>query len=206
MNISESNTKKKTDQDAHTWFRHPKSQGEKRKYGAAKDQDVKVRGKRSPKNLGDLYDDKSIPFKKQNSKKKPSKETIRKGEEDEQSIGKQMRKEGKATFKGPNVKERKPFAPPTQTHKSAKAYDRKKSKNAFEEDEEKSCWKGYEKKGMKKKGKKTVPNCVKESTAIADFISALMTGDQAQAHKHLKDALNAKIAKRIASEIDTPIF
>jgi hypothetical protein len=128
-------------------------------------------------------------------------------EEDEQSVGKQMRKEGKAIFKGPNVKERKPFAPPTQTHKSAKAYDRKKSKNAFEEDEEKkSCWKGYEKKGMKKKGDKKVPNCVKESTAITDFISALMTGDQAQAHKYLKDALNAKIAKRIADEIDTPIF
>lgn len=25
------------------------------------------------------------------------------------------------------------------------------------------CWKGYEQKGMKKKGKKMVPNCVKRS-------------------------------------------
>jgi hypothetical protein len=28
---------------------------------------------------------------------------------------------------------------------------------------EEDCWKGYEEKGMKKKGKKMVPNCVKES-------------------------------------------
>ena len=33
------------------------------------------------------------------------------------------------------------------------------TKKEMEED----CWKGYEEKGMKKKGKKMVPNCVKES-------------------------------------------
>jgi len=27
------------------------------------------------------------------------------------------------------------------------------------------CWKGYEQKGMKKKGKKIVPNCVKKSSS-----------------------------------------
>lgn len=26
------------------------------------------------------------------------------------------------------------------------------------------CWKGYEQKGMKKKGKKMVPNCIKKSS------------------------------------------
>lgn len=26
------------------------------------------------------------------------------------------------------------------------------------------CWKGYEQKGMKKKGKKMVPNCVKKKS------------------------------------------
>jgi hypothetical protein len=26
------------------------------------------------------------------------------------------------------------------------------------------CWKGYEQKGMKKKGKKTVPNCIKKKS------------------------------------------
>ena len=127
---------------------------------------------------------------------------------------------GKATFKGPNVKERKPFAPPTQTHKSAKAYDRKKSKNAFEDEERKGEFAKGEKSEIKKqhlrdmrknKGEPFTPSDLKkkklkESTAITDFIGALMSGDQAQAHKYLKDALNAKIAKRIADEIDTPIF
>ena len=49
-------------------------------------------------------------------------------EQDEQSISKQIKKTGKASFKGPEVKERKHFAPPTQTHKAKKgkgSYDRK---------------------------------------------------------------------------------
>lgn len=33
------------------------------------------------------------------------------------------------------------------------------------EEDEQSCWDGYEKKGTKKKGGKTVNNCVKESVA-----------------------------------------
>ena len=62
---------------------------------------------------------------------------IKKGlEEDEQSVVKQMKKSGgKIAFEGPNVKERKHFAPPTQTHKAKKgkgSYDRKSDKNLFE--------------------------------------------------------------------------
>ena len=37
-----------------------------------------------------------------------------------------------------------------------------------EHDVEEACWIGYKKVGMKKKGKKLVPNCVKESVSIED--------------------------------------
>ena len=37
-----------------------------------------------------------------------------------------------------------------------------------EHDVEEACWVGYKKVGMKKKGKKIVPNCVKESVSIED--------------------------------------
>ena len=80
-----------------------------------------------------------------------------------------------------------------------------KSKKEGEEDEQ-SCWKGYEKKGTKKKGGKTVNNCVKESTNLHKFIEAIMTSNHAQAHKQLKDAINSKIQKRIAQEIEKPLF
>lgn len=83
----------------------------------------------------------------------------------------------------------------------------KKGANAFEQDEEgKVCWKGYEKKGTKKKGGKTVNNCVKESASINKFIEAIMSENPAEAHKHLKDTINQKIQKRIADEIDNPLF
>lgn len=75
-----------------------------------------------------------------------------------------------------------------------------------EDEEKKDCWKGYEKKGTKKKGGKTVNNCVKESTDLSKFIEAIMTGNHAQAHKQLKQAVNSKIQKRIAQEIDNPLF
>lgn len=143
--IRESNTKKKTDEDAHSWFQHPKSQGEKRQHANSTEQGVPVRGKRSPRNLGDLYDDKPIPFKKQNSKKKPEKETIRK-EKDEQSVYKQMKK----------------------NNRTGKA--------------------------------------LSESVSISKFIEAIMTKNHAQAHKQLKQAINSKIQKRIAQEIDNPLF
>ena len=37
-----------------------------------------------------------------------------------------------------------------------------------EHDVKEACWKGYKKVGMKKKGKKIVPNCVEESVSIED--------------------------------------
>ena len=120
---------------------------------------------------------------------------------------KDLKKNGKDVFDGPKVKQRKHFAPGTKAEKPKKgkgSYDRS---NAFDEDEqEKDCWKGYEKKGTKKKGGKTVNNCVKESTTLSKFIEAIMTNDHAEAHKHLKDAVNSKIQKRIAQEIDNPLF
>jgi hypothetical protein len=77
----------------------------------------------------------------------------------------------------------------------------------FDEDEEKkACWKGYKKKGTKKKGGKTVNNCVKESTNLHKFIEAIMTDNHAEAHKHLKQAINSKIQNRIAQEIEKPLF
>jgi hypothetical protein len=129
-----SNSKKK--EQPH-WLRHPKTQQEKKEAGSAKDQDVPVRGKRSKQNLPDLYDDKPVGsnLKKQNKSKKPSRDTIRKGEEDEQSVAKQMRKTGKATIKGPEVKERKRFAPATKVEKPKKGKGSYNRKNA-EEDEE----------------------------------------------------------------------
>lgn len=337
--IRESNTKKKTDEELHD-MRHPKSQGEKRVYSAAKDQGVKVRAKRNPENLGDYYDGKSAPYTKQNSKKKPERKTIRKEEdeessddkkskrikqaesmgykrlpqhdavwthkgmkiygvnnlpplkdvknkeEDEQSVYKQMKKNnGKVAFDGPEVKQRKRFAPVTKTESSGKQYKRKskygdgfknedneenlsnriskalekypdgeevtidslkkefkkrgydlksfdkesrdnmfkkpiknngkngkngnktKIKKPPEEDNEK-CWKGYKKQGTKEKRGKTVNNCVevKESTDLSKFIEAIMTSDHAEAHKQLKNAINSKIQKRIAQEIDNPLF
>ena len=40
-------------------------------------------------------------------------------------ISKELKKSGKATFKGPQVKDRKKFAPPTKVEKSKKSYNRK---------------------------------------------------------------------------------
>ena len=178
--IKESNTKKKTDAEAHSWLRHPKSQGEKREYAKSLDQGVQVRGKRSPKNLGDLYDDKSIPFKKQNSKKKSPRKTIRKGEEEEQSVTKKMKQGGgKTVFDGPKVKDRKRSAPATKVENPKKgkgSYNRKK------------------------------PEELNESASIIKFIEAIMTEDHAKAHKYLKDTINRKIQEKISQEIEKPLF
>jgi hypothetical protein len=169
---------------------------------------------------------------------------------------KDLKKQGKHVFDGPEVKQRKHFAPGTKTDKPKKgkgSYDRgnafdedeesysgqykkgetseakkkaldnirknkknktdikdfedfTKSKKEGEEDEQTACWDGYKKKGTKKKGSKTVNNCVKESTNLSKFIEAIMTSNHAQAHKQLKDAINSKIQERIAQEIEKPLF
>jgi hypothetical protein len=181
---------------------------------------------------------------------------------------KDLKKQGKHVFDGPEVKQRKHFAPGTKTEKPKKgkgSYNRgnafededeqdlgevppnpnykkeeklgsvplgggyvkpkpkKKSlgkriadkffnrsvsggKKPYDEDEQTACWDGYKKKGTKKKGSKTVNNCVKESTNLSKFIEAIMTSNHAQAHKQLKDAINSKIQERIAQEIEKPLF
>ncbi len=120
---------------------------------------------------------------------------------------KDFKKDGKVTLDGPKVKDRKPFAPTTQKHKAKKGKGSYERKKGVEEDEEKkACWEGYKKKGMKKKGDKMVNNCVKESVSILKFIEALMTENHAEAHKHLKDAINQKIQQRISKEIEKPLF
>ena len=50
------------------------------------------------------------------------------------SVAKQIKKTGKATIKGPEVKERKKFAPATKVEPSGKNYKRKNK--GFDEDEE----------------------------------------------------------------------
>ena len=141
--------------------------------------------------------------------KNPTRKTAKqiRGEEDEESVSKQIKKTGKAVIKGPQVKERKKFAPATKIEKSKKSYDRKKE--TFDEDEEKACWKGYKKKGTKMKGDKKVNNCVKENTEtsnISKFVEAILTKNYARANKHLKQAVETKLAKRIQSELNTPLF
>jgi hypothetical protein len=147
-----------------------------------------------------------LKTKNENEESKPK-------EEEEQSVLKKMKKGGgKATFKGPNVKERKPFAPPTRTHKSKKgkgSYDRK---NKYSQDEEiktrldPKCREGYKKQGTKIKGGIRVNNCVEESTSIIKFLEAIMSNNHAEAHKHLKNTINKKIQDKIVQEIETPLF
>ena len=109
--------------------------------------------------------------------KNPSRKTAKqiRGEEDEESVSKQLKKTGKATIKGPNVKERKRFAPATKVEKSKKAYDRKKE--TFD-----------------------------ESCNISKFVEAILTKNYATANKHLKQAVEAKMAARIQSQLNTPLF
>jgi hypothetical protein len=119
---------------------------------------------------------------------------------------KDLKKQGKHVFDGPEVKQRKHFAPGTKTDKPKKGKGSFERNKGVDEDEQTTCWDGYKKKGTKKKGSKTVNNCVKESTNLSKFIEAIMTSNHAQAHKQLKDAINSKIQERIAQEIEKPLF
>lgn len=122
-------------------------------------------------------------------------------------ISKQLKKNGKATFDGPKVKDRKKFAPKTKVESPKKGKGAKKPKNeTFEEDEEKSCWKGYKKEGTKMKGDKKVNNCIKENTIIADFVEAIFEKRYADAHKFMNDVIALKIQNKIAQELNTPLF
>lgn len=100
------------------------------------------------------------------------------GEEDEQSVMKAMKKGGgKATFKGPEVKERKKFAPSTKVEKSKKgkgSYDRKET---FD-----------------------------ENVNIIKFIDSILRKNYASADKYLNNAVERKIQRKIEQELSTPLF
>jgi hypothetical protein len=84
------------------------------------------------------------------------------------------------------------------------SFDPKSVKNKEEDNEERACWKGYKKQGTKKKGGKTVNNCVKES--ISRFVNSIIDGDHAKAHGYLKKAVQEKLRSRMEKEINTPLF
>ena len=122
---------------------------------------------------------------------------------------KELKNKGKLTVKGPDVKTRKKSAPATKVETPKKGKGSYNRKETFDEDEEKSCWKGYKKKGTKMKGDKRVNNCVKENTEVSNiskFIEAVLTKNYASANKHLKQAVEAKLAEKIQSELSTPLF
>jgi hypothetical protein len=55
------------------------------------------------------------------------------------------------------------------------------------EEIEESCWKGYKQIGMKKKGKKTVPNCVPEETKLVEKIIAEIIEESKSGDSSLHD-------------------
>lgn len=175
------------------------------------------------------------PFGKQQAAKdvrKDGKKQIEKAvEEDEQSISKQMKQSGKTTIKGPQVKERKHFAPATkvETPKKGKgSYNRK----SFSEDEQglgevplkggrsvithRKVKFGDEdsvpmKDGSKPKrrpleGKRKKPYSFNENTNIAKFIDSILTKNYASADKYIKQAVESKLQAKIEQELTTPLF
>lgn len=99
-----------------------------------------------------------------------------KAEEDEQSISKQMKTKGKITIKGPDVKQRKAFAPATKVESPKKG------------------------KGSYNRSKIT------ESKDIVKFIECLMVNDFATADKYIHRAMEAKLQDKIQKELNTPLF
>jgi hypothetical protein len=110
--------------------------------------------------------------------------------------------------------------------KTAKLKARKKpfakNKEANEEKQKgvdgKACWKGYKQAGTKKKGGKTVDNCVpvkkakkkkkqvNENFNISAFINCVLEKNYSEANKYLTDILTSKMQQRIESELSTPLF
>ena len=125
----------------------------------------------------------SSPEAKKVAKEMPEKE-IKKflktdKEEDEQSVAKQIKKNGKAVFDGPKTKERKRFAPPTKAHASKKGtYKRSPDKNIL-----------YD-----------------ENTDIDKFIECVLLKKHASANKYLNSAIESKIQAKIEEELKTPLF
>lgn len=99
-------------------------------------------------------------------------------DEDAESISKKMKKDGKITVKGPEVKERKKFAPASQTHKPKKgkgSYDRKSK--TFD-----------------------------ENADIKGFVKEICAKNYAAADKYINNAIAKKIQTRIEKEFAKPLF
>jgi hypothetical protein len=144
---------------------------------------------------------------------------------------KDMKKSGKHSFEGPNVKDRKKFAPATKVEKPKKgkgSFERDKSTDEDEElgvvplkggksvaskrkvvfgDEDGVPMKdGSKPKRRPLEGKRKNRYEFNESVHLINFIEAIITKNHAEAHEHLKNAVNEKLQERIAQEINTPLF
>jgi hypothetical protein len=133
----------------------------------------------------------------------------------EASITKELKKNGKVTFDGPEVKQRKHFAPATKTDKPKKgkgSYNRKKAPEEAEQLPDPPSEIHVPEELFKKKKAKKVKNEVKnkveikEETNISTMIDNIMQKNYADAYKYLKDTISLKIQERISKEIDTPLF
>jgi hypothetical protein len=141
-------------------------------------------------------------------------------------LTKQLKDSGKATFKGPQVKERKKFAPATKVENPKKGGGSYSRKNAFEEDSEdestdeakrckdearKDCYESdipKDESKKKSKGSKWFRKeyGIEENTNISKFIECILTKNYVSANKYIKQAVESKIQHRIEQELSTPLF
>ena len=65
------------------------------------------------------------------------------------------------------------------------------------------CWKGYEKKGMKKMFGKTVPNCVKKESVLDEDYIISLKGKEVSRHKEENEARSAwhKLRKQHGNDV-----
>ena len=72
-----------------------------------------------------------------------------------------------------------------------------------EETQDEACWDGYKQVGMKKKGNKTVPNCVPEETDIeeAQIRTRAAHGDELKRREKISKALKGKKRKKTFSSM-----
>lgn len=127
----------------------------------------------------------SKPVNKKTSKVVPTKvakktSKVKDEDEDEESMSKQFKKTGKAEFDGPKVKDRKKFAPATKVEQPEKGKGSYKRKKGTEE--------------------------LEENIDIINFIESILVKNYASANKYLNNAVERKIQKKIASELETPLF
>lgn len=70
------------------------------------------------------------------------------------------------------------------------------SKKIKEKQQDEKCWDGYKQVGMKKKGGRTVPNCVPESKTYFDFIAELTDKQRAEIEKRKAARMKTRGARR----------